>query len=240
MKDSLKVLVKGVAITLATLSVHACAEAPAKAVNKETKSAKSSAAWKPLFDGKTFSGWQSRDGKPINDKWKIEDGVLMLTASGGGDILTQKMYENFELSLEWKISKQGNSGIFYRIAPGKDTVWLSGLEYQILDNDDYPGLNKESHTAGSLFDVYAPMVDADKPALEFNQSRIIVKNDHVEHWLNGKKVVEFDIWSDEWKKRIDASKFVKADKFAKSAKGYIGLQDHGDKVWFKNIKIREL
>lgn len=196
--------------------------------------------WIVLFDGKSTDSWTNVDGGKIGSQWQIIDNQLVLTEQGGGDILTKENYENFELVLEWKISKQGNSGIFYRVAPGSDVVWYSGLEYQILDDEDYPGLSKKTHTSGSLFDIYAPSKKAVNPAGAYNQTKIVVKDNQVEHWLNNVKIVSFTIDSQKWQMDVANSKFSKAQRFGKTSNGRIGLQDHGNKVWFKNIKIRRL
>ena len=198
--------------------------------------------WRPLFDGLSLNGWTSSNGSPIGEQWQVVNGELVLTSAGGGDIITEDIFGDFELSLEWKITNQGNSGIFYRVAPDHQPVWMTGIEYQVLDNDSYPmqGADKENHTAGSVYGLYAPIFNASKPAMEFNHARIIVKNNQVEHWLNGKKIVAYKLGSDDWNHRVRSSKFLNFTGFGLAQRGHIALQDHGKKVWYRNIKIKEL
>ncbi|WP_444886144.1 3-keto-disaccharide hydrolase [Microbulbifer sp. JMSA008] len=196
--------------------------------------------WRYLFDGETLQGWTGTNGSQIGEAWQVVNGNLVLTAGGAGDLVTAEQFEDFELQLEWKISEGGNSGIIYRVADGDAPVWMSGMEYQVLDNAAFPNLEKPSHSAGSVFDMYAPSEESVKPAGQFNQTRIRVENGKVEHWLNGNKIVSYELWSEDWGKRLAGSKFSNYPDFARSESGYIALQDHGDKVWYRNIKIREL
>jgi len=196
--------------------------------------------WKSLFDGETLKGWSGANGAEIGSQWQVVNGDLVLTAGGGGDIITVDKYKNFELSLEWKISKAGNSGIFYRVVSDGDPVWMSGVEYQVLDNRNYPGLSNDSHKAGGVFDMYIPLVDSSQPVGEFNKARIIVNNGHVEHWLNDRKVVEYQWLSDDWKQRLAKSKFRDWKNFGRFEVGHIALQDHGNVVSYRNIKIKKL
>lgn len=196
--------------------------------------------WRPLFDGRTLDGWSGVNGAEIGSAWQVENGELVLTAGGAGDLVTREKFADFELQLEWKISAGGNSGIIYRVADGDGAVWMSGLEYQVLDNDGYPNLEKPSHTAGSVFDLYAPAAEVARPAGEYNSTRIRVEDGRVEHWLNGQKVVSFALDSEDWRQRLADSKFSDYAQFGRVGRGYIALQDHGDRVWYRNVKIREL
>ena len=195
--------------------------------------------WVSLFDGETLAGWRGANGKPIGEQWQALGGILTLTGEGGGDIITDGRYENFELSLEWRVTPKGNSGIMYRVVDNEDAVWLSGLEYQVLDNAS-PDREQDSHTAASLYALYAPPEDFTLPVGEFNHARIIVDGDHIEHWLNGHKAVECTLWSEDFNRRLNASKFKDWKTFGREPKGHIALQDHGDVVSYRNIKIREL
>jgi hypothetical protein len=208
--------------------------------------------WIPLFDGKTTEGWRGYGKETFPEKgWVIEDGVLhvlgsgMGEAGGGGDIITTKKYSNFELSLEWKVSEGGNSGIFYLVQEKPDQdIWKSAPEMQILDNAKHPdaklGVNG-NRAAGSLYDLIPGKFEAVKPAGEWNQVKIMVYKGTVVHWMNGENVLEYHLWTDDWKKMVANSKFKDYPDFVNPAQeGYIGLQDHGDDVWFRNIKIREL
>lgn len=172
--------------------------------------------------------------------WKVEDGILY-TPGKQGDIVTDKLYGNFDLSLEWKIESQGNSGVFYHVVekPAYKRMYETGPEFQIIDDANYPQELTEQQKTGSLSDVLAPFESTVKEAGEWNLTRIIVNNGHVEHWLNGKKILEYELGSEALKEKIAGSKFAELD-YAKVQQGRIGLQDHGGPVYFKNIKIKEL
>lgn len=202
--------------------------------------------WKLLFDGKTLKKWHNYLGKGVSPKWKIEEEALFLSEAGAGNLLTNKKYENFVLSLEWKLSKNGNSGILYRVIEDNlyPEPYFTGLEMQILDDEGHPDAvrgERGTHRAGALYDLFPPVdFGAVKPVGEWNHSQIILNNNHLEHWLNGKKVVECELVGDAWGKALADSKFSEWYDFAKHTKGHIALQDHGNKVWFRNLKIKEL
>jgi hypothetical protein len=201
------------------------------------------AGWKLLFDGKTTDGWRAFRGKTMPDKWKVVDGALTFqpkTPGRGGDIVTNDQYDNFELSLEWKIAPGGNSGIMYRVSESEGAPYLTGPEYQLLDNAKHPDGRRKETSAASCYALYAPSKDMTKPVGQWNQTRLIVNGHHVEHWLNGEKVVEYELGSDDWQKRVQASKFKDQKNFGQEPKGHIDLQDHGDMIAFRNIKIRPL
>lgn len=201
--------------------------------------------WKLLFDGKTTSGWRKFKGDKAGSGWKVDKGTLFMdnTAPGSerGDIITDKEYENYELSLEWKIDSCGNSGIIFNSVEDEKyrTVWVTGPEMQILDNSCHPDAKINKHRAGDLYDLIACKKETVRPAGEWNQVRLISKNSNYEFWLNGTKVVEFTMHTPEWDEMVRNSKFKDMPDFGKARKGHIALQDHGDKVWFRNIKIRE-
>jgi hypothetical protein len=219
--------------------------------NRLTK-AETSAGWRSLFDGKSFNGWRGFHSDKVPEGWVIEDGCIKKAQAegelgqAGGDLITVDQFDNFELSLEWKLSKGGNSGIKYLVSESLPPTGKSGIsfEYQVLDDDSHPdaknGMNG-NRTAGSLYDLIpAGSTKKLNPIGEFNQVRIIVKGKHIEHWLNDVKVVEFERGSDQFKERIAQSKFKDTKGFGEIAKGHILLQDHGDAVWYRNIKIRKL
>jgi hypothetical protein len=195
--------------------------------------------WRSLFDGKTLSGWRGYSQPQALNGWKVEDGALV-RFSKGGDIVTADEFGDFELSLEWKVAPGGNSGIFYRAQDGAKEIWHQAPEYQILDNKGHKDGQDPLTSTASCYALYAPSKDASKPAGEWNETRIIARGSRVEHWLNGAKVVEFDTTSEDWKKRVAASKFKVYPGFGEQQKGRIGLQDHGDVVSYRNIRIREL
>ena len=206
-----------------------------------------------IFDGKTSTGWRAY-GKPDfpESGWEVVDGTLHVIGSGageaggsGGDIIYDKKLSNFELELEWKISEGGNSGIFIlgQEIPG-EPIYKSSPEMQILDNDRHPdaklGVNG-NRMAGSLYDLIPANPQNTKPAGEWNKAGILVYQGTVVFKQNGANVVEFHLWTDDWKKMVADSKFKDWEWFVNPAKeGYIGLQDHGNDVWFRNIRIKEL
>ena len=172
----------------------------------------------------------------IDPKWVVEDGVMTLTEKGGGDIITKEQYDSFELVLDYKISKGGNSGLMYHVTEEEKTPWMTGPEIQIQDNVD----GHDPQKAGWLYQFYQAETDATNPAGEWNELRILITPEKCVHWMNGTKYVEYVKGSEDWKKRYEASKFVKFPSFGKATKGHIALQDHGNMVSFRNIKIREV
>ena len=209
------------------------------------------AGWKLLFDGRTMDGWRNFKKQTIGSSWIIEDDAIHLNATknpsghwqaaDGGDIITDGKYENYELRLDWKIAPCGNSGIMYNVVEGDeyDFVYQTGPEMQVLDNTCHPDAMYPMHRAGDLYDMIECKYETVKPAGEWNQARLIIKDGHVQHWLNGHKVVEFQMFDDSWRNMIANSKFKDMPGFGKARKGHISLQDHGDQNWFRNIKIRK-
>ena len=198
--------------------------------------------WRLLFDGKTTAGWAALGGKPFPEKgWTALDGALHhAKGAGGGDIVTTEAFEEFELVWEWKIGEGGNSGLKYNLPDPKKGV---GFEYQLLDDTKHPDakLHDGTRTTGSLYDVLAAAADKKlKPPGEWNASRVLVKGSHVEHWLNGGKTVEVELGGDALKAAIAASKFKATAGFGVRTKSPILLQDHGDEVTVRDIKIRAL
>ena len=194
--------------------------------------------WQPLFDGSQLNMWRGYNKEDRPAGWVIEDGALFRKA-GGGDLVTRETYGDFELMLEWKVAEGSNSGIIYRARLGDNASYMSGLEYQILDNKHQDAKDLMTH-AGSLYALYPTDKSALKPAGEWNQTRLLVRGNHVEHWLNGKQVVVCELWSDDWNARLKKSKFNGWKQFGRTTKGHLALQDHGDPVWYRNIKIRPL
>ena len=202
-----------------------------------------STGWKLLFDGKTTDGWRAFKGKSVPDKWKVMDGTLTLKAKEkghGGDIVTADQYDNFDFTFEWRVTPHANSGIMYRVSEEHGAPFITGPEYQILDNNGHPDGKHKETCAASCYAVYAPTKDMTKPVGEWNIGRILVNGNHVEHWLNGEKVVEYEFGSADWNHRIANSKFKEWSGFGKEKKGYIDLQDHGDEVAYRNLKIKVL
>jgi hypothetical protein len=201
--------------------------------------AERSAGWRLLFDGKTTAGWRGFLQDSVPSGWQVVDGALTRVASGG-DILTRDKFRNFELTLEWNIAPGGNSGIFYRGSEDDNAIYWNAPEMQVLDDAGHVDGKSRLTSAGALYDLYPSPAGIVKPAGQWNQVRLVVKGKHVEHWLNGVKVVEYEFGSPDWTAKVKASKFAAHPHFGRNPTGYIGLQDHGDRVAYRNIKIRVL
>jgi hypothetical protein len=205
------------------------------------------AGFKLLFDGKTTDGWRGYKMKEMPPGWKVIDGVLTRVsggaggkgAGGGDDIITKDEYDNFELRLQWRLGKGNNSGILFRVIEDADTSWHVAPEMQVLDNVGFGDRNTKHH-AGALYDLYAPTKDASRAPGNWNDVKLVADGNHVEHWLNGEKVVEYEIDSADWKQRVANSKFKDMPKFAKAKKGYICLQDHSGLVEYRSIRLRPI
>ncbi|MGZ3860263.1 MAG: 3-keto-disaccharide hydrolase [Flavisolibacter sp.] len=200
--------------------------------------------YQALFDGKTLQGWRTYRHKE-NDTWTVVDGTLYgrgKTAKGQSraDLITTGEYQNFDLSLDWKISPQGNSGILYLVTEAYPESYLSGPEYQIIDDAHFPEHLEDWQKTGANYAMDPAPEAAPHPVGEWNHTRILVNKGHVEHWLNGKKIVDYQIGSPEWKAKKAAGKWKDAEGYGQATRGHIALQDHGSEVWFKNILIREL
>jgi len=197
--------------------------------------------WKLMFDGKTLNGWRGYKTQTASDKWRAINGELVRDGEGeGGDLMTVEQYGDFEMRFEWKISENGNSGVIYRIAETEPYPWHTGPEYQILHNQGHSDGKSPLTQAGSNFAVNAISKDTTRPVGEWNEGRIVAKGNHVEHWLNGVKVVEYEVGSADWKAHVQASKFGKIPPYGTVKRGYIALQDHGNRVSFRNLKIKPL
>ena len=201
--------------------------------------------WKTLFDGKTTKGWHSYGKTTASPQWEVKDGALHLNKSkgGSGDLLTDGVYSNFDLRLEWKISPKGNSGILFYVQ--EDTVkykeaYHTGPEMQVLDNDGHPDGKIHKHRAGDLYDLIPCSKETVKPVGEWNEVEIISNKGELKLFLNGTNVVSTALWDNNWKTLVAGSKFKQWPDFATFKSGRIDLQDHGNEVWYRNIKIKEL
>lgn len=192
--------------------------------------------WKPLLRGDALEGWdQTRPGK---QGWVLADGVLTLEDPGAGDLVSKDAFGDFELEFEWKVAKGANSGVKYRLTQPDGKRWL-GLEYQVLDDANHPNGRNPKTSVASLYDVQAPAADKPmKPVGEWNQARVVSVGKRIEHWLNGAKVLEMEIGSAAWKEAVGKSKFRKVENFGDVEKGHLLIQDHGDVVSFRNMRIR--
>jgi len=198
--------------------------------------------WKLMFDGKTLNGWRGYKSEALPAGWRVDNGILTRAAGSGegGDLMTVNQYGDFEMRFEWKISENGNSGVIYHIGTTEPYPWHTGPEYQILHNQGHSDGKSPLTQAGSNFAVNAISKDTTRPVGEWNEGRIVAKGNHVEHWLNGVKVVEYEVGSADWKAHVQASKFGKIPPYGTVKRGYIALQDHGNVVSFRNLKIKTL
>ena len=194
--------------------------------------------WELLFDGKTTAGWHSFKKDTVTG-WYVEDGALT-TNGGNNDLLTNDEYENFILSLDWKIAKGGNSGIMYHVGQSDKykTTYETGPEYQLIDDVNYPEPLHDTQHTGANYALQPPSKIASNPAGEYNHSRIVVDHGRVQHWLNDVMVVEYELRTDHWRESVNRSKFKDMPDYGMDKTGHIALQDHGDRVWFKNIKLK--
>ncbi|WPP48109.1 3-keto-disaccharide hydrolase [Catalinimonas niigatensis] len=208
--------------------------APAEETNAEASS--------EFEDITAPENWRNFKADSISSQWELQDGVLTLAGEGGGDIVTKKQYDNFELEMEWKISEGGNSGLMFHVveADSLGATYHSGPEYQLLDNERHPDAKIETHRTGDNYDLQKSTVETVKPAGEWNQTRLVVNEGKVEHYLNGEKVVEYELWTPEWEEAVANSKFAEFPAYGQAKEGHIALQDHGDEVSFRNIRVREL
>ncbi|WP_280766601.1 DUF1080 domain-containing protein [Parabacteroides sp. PFB2-10] len=203
--------------------------------------------WQLLFDGETMQGWRDYNGTTLTEPWHVVDGCIQAVgkgSDGNGYIVTEKMYENFELSWDWKLTKGGNSGMLYHVVerPQYKVPYVTGPEYQLLDVPNFEGELEEWQKLGVDYAMYLPDQSKMKvnPYGKWNNSKIVFDNGHVEHWLNGQKILEFEAWTDDWHSRKNSGKWANAPEYGLAKKGVICLQDHGDPASFRNIKIKEL
>jgi len=216
--------------SLVTLATARAAE-PNTLTDEEAK-----AGWKLLFDGKTTDGWRNYKKDAVSEGWKVEDGALSRVDKAAGDIITKDKFGSFELSIDYKISKGGNSGIMYHCTEELSTPWQTGPEIQVQDNKD----GHDPQKAGWLYQLYKSETDATKPAGEWNTLRILITPSKCEHTMNGVKYCEYVKGSSDWDEKVAKSKFSKFPQFGKATSGHICLQDHGNLVSYRNIKIREV
>jgi len=171
--------------------------------------------------------------------WQIVDGALTRVAAAG-DIVTKEQFGNFELTLEWQVAPGGNSGIMYHVTEAADATYMTGPEMQVLDDERHADGRSRLTAAGACYGLYPSPPGIVKPAGEWNSVRLVVNGPHAEHWLNGVKVTEYELWSEDWNARVRASKFAAWPAFGRARRGHLALQDHGDRVAYRNIRIREL
>lgn len=195
--------------------------------------------WQMLFDGTSLDSWTAAKGSEVGKQWQIIDRTLVLTAGGGGDLISKDKYENFELQVEWRISEKGDSGILYKVADTHGPIGKGALEYQLLDDNNSRYDDPINFTA-SLYGMYAPETHVHRPAGSWNHTRIVVRGKYVEHWLNDERVVKFTIDSDDWRRSLASKDYPEGEQPGEAKAGHIALQDNGDMVWFRQIRIRPI
>lgn len=234
------------AMLIFLLAVSArCAVAEENVLTAEEEAA----GWRLLFDGETTAGWRGYQMEEMPPGWEVIDGALVRVsggaggkgAGGGDDIVTIEQFENFELKLEWKVvDRAGNSGVILRATEDAETSWHTGPEMQVLDDAAYPERDRRQ-LAGACYGLYAPAKDVSRPRGEWNAVRVVARGAHIEHWLNGVKLLEYELGSDDWNARVAASKFKEMAHFREPPlEGHICLQDHTSRTEYRNLKIREL
>ncbi len=201
--------------------------------------AEKSAGWQLLFNGSTLAGWRAFKAAEPPAGWKAVDGAIV-RMGGPGDLMTGEQFGDFELRLEWKNVAGGNSGIMFHVTGDGAQTYETGPEFQVLDNAGHADGKNPLTSAGSNYAVHAPVRDVTKPIGEWNDVRLIVKGAHVEHWMNGVKLLEYELWSPDWEARVKASKFGKMPGYGRAKRGHIVLQEHGAQVSYRNIKIKSL
>lgn len=200
-------------------------------------------SWKNLFNGRSLEGWRTFQNK-IANSWSVIDGMLYCSGNKyndtkHADLITEERFENFELSIEWKIAPGANSGILYLVSEAFPGTYQSGPEYQLIDDKGYPTKLEDWQKTGANYAMNIPLQDATKPAGEWNHTRIIVDHGKVEHWLNGKKVVAYTLWDESWKKNKENGKWKNVATYGSVKMGHIALQDHGGETWFREIRIKQ-
>ena len=197
------------------------------------------AGWELLFDGQSTDGWRGYMMDAVPDGWQVLDGELTRVGRGR-DLITTAQFENFDLTLEWKVELGGNSGILFRAVEGPEQIYMGAPEMQILDDDNHADGRSPLTSVGSNYAIHPAPRGLAHPVGDWNSVRILVDGNHVEHWLNGFRTVEYEFGSVDWLERVAASKFSQWPEYGQASKGHIGLQEHGDVVAFRNIKIRRL
>jgi hypothetical protein len=198
------------------------------------------AGWRLLFDGSTQNGWRVYKSSSQSGGWTVRDGALS-KKDATDDLISVDQFGDFELALDWKLSPGGNAGIFYRGTEEEPKIYWTAPEYQLLDDPNHGDGKNRLTSAGAAYGLYPALSGVVRPAGEWNATRIVVRGPHVEHWLNGAKLLEYELWSPDWEARVKASKFVEWPKYGRARRGHIAIQgDHGGELALRNVRIREL
>ncbi|MGQ0647653.1 MAG: 3-keto-disaccharide hydrolase [Gemmatimonadaceae bacterium] len=193
--------------------------------------------WRSILDARA-SGWRGYQKPSLPDGWKVVDGALTRVGAGGDIIYGAEQFGDFELELEWKLQPKGNSGIFFRAGEATTRIYENAPEVQVLDNIGHPDNKTDLTVAGANYALHPAPRDAVKAVGEWNSVRIVAKGAHIQHYLNGRKVVDYELWTPDWEAKVKASKFVQWPTYGRAKRGYIGLQDHGDWVAYRSIRVR--
>lgn len=195
--------------------------------------------WQDLMRAEQWRGYNRAE---FPSQWNLDrkEKTLRLAEKGGGDLITVSEYQSFELEWEWQVASGGNSGVMFHVIEGEAPPWATGPEYQLLDNVGHPDGANPLTSAGANYAVHGKAEDDSRPAGEWNESRLIVMGTWVEHYLNGVLQCEYELWSEDWEQRVEASKWKNHTAYGRSPVGHVVLQDHGDEVWFRNMRIRRL
>jgi hypothetical protein len=228
--------------TSADTSAAATAASPSSAAAGQNTltAAEQAAGWRLLFDGTTTTGWRGYKSAAMPNGWHVENGLLTKDSSVE-DIVTREQFGDFEFAMDWRIEAGGNAGIFYRATEEYEHIYWSAPEYQLLDDPNAPDGKNRLTSTGAAYGLYAPPAGIVRPAGEWNSTRIIARGAHVEHWLNGQKVVQYELWSPDWEAKVKASKFRDWPNYGRSKSGYLAIQgDHNGMLALRNVKIRTL
>lgn len=231
--------VEAAAEAAATAAEQAAAAALADSSANQLSPEEVADGWQLLFDGESLAGWRGFRNEDVPDGWAAKHGTLVRNGSGG-DIITIGQYGDFELSIDWRVAPGGNSGIFFHVTEQADAVFKTGPELQVLDNAGHRDGQNVLTSAGANYALIAPASDATLALGEWNHVLLRVQDGHVEHWLNDTQLLEYDLGSPEWEALVAATKFTEWPGYGRAGRGHIALQDHGDLVWYRNIKLREL
>jgi hypothetical protein len=212
------------------------ADASQQGMPNTLTAAERDAGWRLLFDGSTLNGWRGYRQEATTG-WEVVDGMIKRTGRGG-DIVTTEEFDDFELTLDWRVEEGGNSGVFYNATLGLEQIYHGAPEMQILDDARHADGQSELTSSGANYALHPAPRGVVRPAGEWNTARVVMRGNLVEHWLNGRKIVEYELLSDDWKRRVAESKFTEWPEYGQATRGRIGLQDHGDPVVFRNIRIR--
>src|SRR5207237_3640447 len=213
---------------------------PRSNANNTLTDAERAAGWRLLFDGSTTNGWRGYKSQTLPPAWHVEDGTLTKN-TGTDDIITTDKFANFELDLDWQLAPKGNSGVFYRGTEEYDHIYWSAPEYQLLDDAGHPDGKSRLTSAGADYALYPSPAGIVKPADQWNSTLIVVNGNSVQHWLNGQKLLEYELGSADWEAKVKASKFVAYPNYGRASKGYIAIQgDHDGTLSIRNVRIREI